>query len=55
MDQQAVHEMFKAGDPVAEYAGDKMLFGKLAGKPEFVKLLHNKINYLRDWQKKVNN
>ncbi|WP_230880436.1 D-arabinitol 4-dehydrogenase [Commensalibacter melissae] len=55
MNQQAVHEMFKAGDPVAEYAGDKMLFGKLAGKPEFVKLLHNKINYLRDWQKKVNN
>lgn len=51
LDQAAVHAMFNSADPVARYAQDSKMFGPLANKPDFEKLLRDTIARLDSWVK----
>lgn len=43
LDEQAVHEMYEAQDPVAVFARDKALFGDLADNADFLALMREKV------------
>ena len=45
-DKQAVAAMFQSKDPIKVYASNNMLFGELAVKPEFERLLRENIGQL---------
>jgi D-arabinitol 4-dehydrogenase len=51
LDQAAVHAMFNSADPVARYAQDSKMFGPLAVRPDFEKLLRDTIARLDSWVK----
>lgn len=51
MDAEAIHKMFKNHDPLKEYAQNKMLFGEIAERTEFVELLRKNVNQIKEWKK----
>lgn len=50
LNADAMHAVFNSADPVATFAGDKALFGKLAGKANFVTLIRNAVDDVKKWR-----
>ncbi|MDI2091210.1 D-arabinitol 4-dehydrogenase [Commensalibacter oyaizuii] len=49
LNADTMHAMFNSADPIAIFAGDKALFGKIAGKAEFVTLIRQTVSELKNW------
>lgn len=49
LDEQAVHRMFEATDPLAQFAQDAKLFGPLAQQPAFEQLLRQSVDRIHTW------
>lgn len=55
LDEKTMHALFEKKDPVAEFAGDKTLFGEIAGKPDFIERMRSTIDSLKTWVEQYNN
>ncbi len=49
MDEAATHRMFEAGDPLAAFCADKLLWGKLAGAPALVGAVRDALGRVDGW------
>lgn len=50
LNADAMHAVFNSADSVATFAGDKALFGKLAGKADFVALIRKAVDDVKKWR-----
>lgn len=53
LDEAATRAMLAAADPLATFCADPMLWGAIAGKPEFVALMRESVQRVQAWQVSV--